>query len=199
MNFLPKDTTMSFNVSLYSIDAIVILDNQQNRIFTKYYKPPHETPENDLITNIKKQKQFEKDLFKKTLKQNTDIILFDNHTVVYKEYADTIVYVIGGLNESEVLLYNVLQGLTGAFEIILSSQLDKRSMLESYDMLVLAIDETVDDGIILETDASAIAARVTNPPTEDAVNIKIDLSEKGLLNAFNFAKKNISERLQQGF
>lgn len=190
---------MTSNVSLYSIDAIIILDNQQNRIFTKYYKAPHEAPENDLITNIKKQKQFEKDLFKKTHKQNTDIILFENHTVVYKEYADTIVYVIGGLNESEILLYNVLQGLTGAFEIILSSQLDKRSMLESYDMLVLAIDETVDDGIILETDASAIAARVTNPPTEDAVNIKIDLSEKGLLNAFNFAKKNISERLQQGF
>ncbi|KAG0678647.1 Golgi-to-ER vesicle coat component [Pichia californica] len=190
---------MSFNTSLYSIDAILILDNQQNRIFTKYYKAPHENAESDLITNIKKQKQFEKDLFKKTFKQNTDIILFDHHTVVYKEYSDSVIYVIGGLNENEVLLYNVLQGLTGAFEIILNSQLDKRSMLESYDMLVIAIDETVDDGIILETDPSAIAARVTNPPTEDAVNIKIDLSEKGLLSAFNFAKKNISERLQQGF
>lgn len=190
---------MSFNTSLYSIDAVLILDNQQNRIFTKYYKPPHENTENELITNVKKQKQFEKDLFKKTFKQNTDIILFNNYTVVYKEYSDTIVYVIGGLNENEVLLYNVLQGLTGAIEIILGSQLDKRSMLESYDMLALAVDETVDDGIILETDPNAIAARVTNPPTEDAVNIKIDLSEKGLLNAFNFAKKNISERLQQGF
>lgn len=185
--------------SPYAIDAILILDNQQNRIFTKYYKAPHETSESDLATNIKKQKQFEKDLFKKTFKQNSDIILFENYTVVYKEYSDSIIYVIGGLNENEVLLYNLLQGLTGAFEIILNSQVDKRSMLESYDMLVIAIDETVDDGIILETDGSAIAGRVTNPPTDDAVNIKIDLSEKGLLSAFNFAKKNISERLQQGF
>jgi hypothetical protein len=190
---------MSSNTSLYAIDAILILDNKQNRIFTKYYKAPHESAENDLITNIKKQKQFETELFKKTFKQNTDIILFDNHAVVYKEYSDFVVYIIGGLDQNEVLLYNVLQGLTGAFEIILDSQLDKRSLLESYDMLVIAIDETVDDGIILEIDSSAIAARVTNPPTEDVTNIKIDLSEKGLLNAFNFAKKNISERLQQGF
>ncbi|GMM46215.1 coatomer subunit zeta [Pichia kluyveri] len=190
---------MSANTSLYSIDAILILDSDKNRIFTKYYKSPHENTENDLITNPKKQKQFEADLFKKTFKQNSDIILFESHTIVYKEYSDFIVYIIGGLSENEILLYNVLQGLTGAFEIILDSQLDKRSLLESYDMVVIAIDETVDDGIILETDSSAIAARVTNPPTEDVGNIKIDLSEKGFLNAFNFAKKNIAERLQQGF
>lgn len=190
---------MSSNTSLYAIDAILILDNEQNRIFTKYYKAPHESADVELITSLKKQKQFEKDLFKKTFKQNTEIILFDNHAVVYKDYPDFVVYVIGGLDQNEVLLYNVLQGLTGSLEIILNSQLDKRSLLESYDMVVIAIDETVDDGIILETDPNAIAARVTNPPTEDIANIKIDLSEKGFLNAFNFAKKNISERLQQGF
>ncbi|GME84596.1 unnamed protein product [Ambrosiozyma monospora] len=68
-------------------------------------------------------------------------------------------------------------------------------------MVILAIDETIDDGIILETDPGVIASRVTKPPTED-VAIKIDLEkglEKGLFSAFNFAKKNISERLQQGF
>lgn len=190
---------MSSNTSPYAINAVIILDNLKNRLYTKYYKCPHEESEYDLTTNQKKQKQFEADLFNKTHKQNADIILFENHIVVYKEYSDFIVYVVGGLDQNEVMLYNVLQGLTGAFEILLKSQLDKRSLLEDYDMIVIAIDETVDDGIILETDSIAISARVTNPPTEDANNIKIDLSEKGLLSAFNFAKKNISERLQQGF
>jgi coatomer subunit zeta len=190
---------MSCNTSMYAIDAIVILDNEQHRIYTKYYKSPHETSEDDLIHSQKKQKQFEADLFKKTHKQNSDVILFESHTVVYKEFSDFIVYVIGSLEENETLLYNVLQGLTGALDIILNGQMDKRSLLESFDMVAIAIDETVDDGIILETDSGKIAARVTNPPTEDATNIKIDLSEKGLLNAFNFARKNLSERLQQGF
>lgn len=184
---------------MYAIQAIVILDSQQNRIYTKYYKSPHETSDDDLINNQKKQKQFEADLFKKTHKQNSDVILFENHLIVYNEYSDFIVYIIGSLDENEILLYNVLQGLTGAFEIILNEQMDKRSLLESFDMVAIAVDETVDDGIILETDSSKIAARVTNPPTQDSNNIKIDLSEKGFLNAFNFARKNISERLQQGF
>ncbi|TID28540.1 hypothetical protein CANINC_002413 [Pichia inconspicua] len=187
------------HTTLFAVSAVIILDNLQNRLYAKYYKCPHQESESDLVTSQKKQKHFESELFKKTYKQNADIILFDNHTVVYKEYSDFIVYVIGGLDQNEVMLYNVLQGLTGAFETILNSQMDKRSLLENYDMVVITIDETVDDGIILETDANAITARVTNPPTEDVNNIKIDLSEKGLLNAFNFAKKNISERLQQGF
>ncbi|AWU75241.1 hypothetical protein CAS74_003584 [Pichia kudriavzevii] len=190
---------MTDNTSLYSITAVLILDNQQNRIYTKYYKSPHVEPVSELVTNPKKQKQFESDLFKKTSKQNSDIILFDHHTVVYREFSDFIIYTIGNLDQNEVLLYNVLQGIAGSLEIILDSQMDKRSLLESFDMVAIAIDETIDDGIVLETDPNAIAARVTNPPTEDITNIKIDLSEKGLLSAFNFAKKNISERLQQGF
>ncbi|GMM29798.1 coatomer subunit zeta [Martiniozyma asiatica (nom. inval.)] len=186
------------NTSLYSIDAIVILDNKKNRLFVKYYKEPHSDKDNELATDIKKQKKFEEDLFSKTFTQRNEIILFENYTVVYKKYSDMIVYVVGGIRENEVLLYNVLQGITGALEILLED-VDKSSIIENYDLTILAIDEAIDDGIVLEIDSRAIAARVSNPPTEDIANIKIDLSEKGFLNAFNFAKKNISQRLQQGF
>jgi hypothetical protein len=34
-------------------------------------------------------------------------------------------------------------------------------MLENLDLIMLALDETIDNGIILEADASAIASRVT--------------------------------------
>lgn len=190
---------MSANTSLYSVDAVIILDSKANRMYAKYYPIPNTEVDDDLKTNLKKQKQFEANLFNSTFKQKTDIILFEGRTVVYKEYSDCVVYVVGGINENEVMLFNVLQGLTGSFEIILASVVDKSALLESYDRVIIAIDETVDDGIILETDPSAIAARVTDPPTEEASNIKIDLSERGLMNAFNFAKKNISQRLQQGF
>lgn len=63
----------------------------------------------------------------------------------------------------------------------------------------MAIEEIVDDGVILETDAVAIAARVSKPPQHDVPNIKnIDLSEQGLLNAWEFGKKQLAERLRQG-
>jgi hypothetical protein len=76
---------------------------------------------------------------------------------------------------------------------------DKRTILENYDLVSLAIDEIVDDGIILETDPVIVASRVSRPPVQDMPSVKgIDLSEQGLLNAWEFGKRQLSERLRQG-
>ena len=64
------------------------------------------------------------------------------------------------------------------------------TILESYDLVTLAADEIVDDGIILETDPVIVASRVSKAPAQDAPNMKnLDLSEQGLLNIWEFAKK----------
>ena len=56
----------------------------------------------------------------------------------------------------------------------------------------------MDDGIILETDPVVVASRVSKPPAQDIVNVKeIDLSEQGLLNAWDFGKRKLAERLRQ--
>ena len=62
--------------------------------------------------------------------------------------------------------------------------------MENYDLVTLAIDEIVDDGIVLETDPVIVASRVSKAPAQDAPNMKnLDLSEQGLLNLWDFAKK----------
>lgn len=72
-------------------------------------------------------------------------------------------------------------------------------MLENYDIVSLAVDEIVDDGIILETDPATIASRVSRPPKHEVVGMKnLDLSEQGLLNAWEFGKRQLAERLRQG-
>jgi len=66
-------------------------------------------------------------------------------------------------------------------------------------LVSLAIDEIVDDGIILETDPVIVASRVSRPPVQDVTSMQgIDLSEQGLLNAWQFGKRQLSERLRQG-
>ncbi len=76
---------------------------------------------------------------------------------------------------------------------------DKRTLIENYDLVSLAIDEIIDDGIILETDPVIVASRVSRPPAQDMANVRgIDLSEQGLLNAWEFGKMKLSERLRQG-
>ena len=63
----------------------------------------------------------------------------------------------------------------------------------------LAVDELVDDGIILETDPVIVAWRVSRPPAQDVTSMKgIDLSEQGFLNALEFGKNRLAERLRQG-
>ena len=70
--------------------------------------------------------------------------------------------------------------------------------MENYDLLALTIDEIVDDGIILESDPVLIASRVSRPPAPDVPNMKsIDLSEQGLLNAWEFGKRRLAEQLRQ--
>jgi len=61
------------------------------------------------------------------------------------------------------------------------------------------MDEIVDDGIILETDPVIISSRVSRPPAQDIASVRnIDLSEQGLLNAWEFGKMKLGERLRQG-
>jgi hypothetical protein len=66
-------------------------------------------------------------------------------------------------------------------------------------MQSLAVDELVDDGIILETDPVVVASRVSKPPAQDMSSMKnIELSEQGFLNAWEFGKRQLAERIRQG-
>lgn len=125
-----------------------------------------------------------------------------------------MLYVVGGSDENEIvwlyarpppalnvansapsqLLYNVILALRDSLSILLKNSTDKRTIIENYDLVTLAIDEIVDDGIILETDPMVVASRVSRAPAQDAPNMKnIDLSEQGLLNAWEFGKRKLAE------
>lgn len=75
---------------------------------------------------------------------------------------------------------------------------DKRTIIENYDLVSLAIDEIVDDGIILETDPTIIAQRVSRAPTQDVPLGRIDLSEQGVNNLAQLGKSKLADWLRQG-
>ena len=75
-----------------------------------------------------------------------DILLYNNQLVLYKSSIDLTFYVVGPENENEIMLQNVLLAFHDAVSMLLRHQVEKRSVLENLDLVVLALDETVDDG-----------------------------------------------------
>ncbi|OJI80558.1 hypothetical protein ASPTUDRAFT_69175 [Aspergillus tubingensis CBS 134.48] len=208
---------MPGSLSLFSVNAVLLMSaDDGSRIFAKYYSPPHppagaapnstDYPGANPYPTVKEQKAFEQGLLEKTNKQTSDVILYDNRIVVFKMESDVMLYVVGSADENEVLLYNVVLSLRDALGILFKyawpilpkGATDKRTIVENYDLVALAIDEIIDDGIILETDPVLIASRVSRAPAPDAPNLKsIDLSEQGLMNAWELGKRRLAEGLRQ--
>jgi len=140
------------DASLYTIKGVAILDNDGERIFSKYY--------DDTFPTVKEQKEFEKNLFQKTSRQNAEIIMLDGLTIVYRSNIDLYFYVMGSQFENELILVSVLNALYDAVSIMLRKNVEKRFLLDHLDAVLLAIDELVDGGVILEADSNNIVQRV---------------------------------------
>ncbi|XP_017597815.1 PREDICTED: coatomer subunit zeta-1, partial [Corvus brachyrhynchos] len=80
--------------SLYAVKAIIILDNDGERLFAKYY--------DDTYPSVKEQRAFEKNIFSKTHRSDSEIALLEGLTVVYKSSIDLYCYVIGSAHQNEV-------------------------------------------------------------------------------------------------
>lgn len=75
-----------------------------------------------------------------------DIILYDSHLAVYKHSLDLIFYILGPATENELMLQVALNAFFDAVSLLLRNQIEKRSVLENLDLVLLCLDETIDDG-----------------------------------------------------
>lgn len=164
--------------TLYIIKGIAILDHEGNRIFAKYYDP-------NVLGTIKEQKTFEKNLFNKTNRANAEIIMLDGLTCVYRSYVDLFFYVMGNSSENELILASVLQCLFDTLDQILRKDVVQRVVRNNLDIVMLAVDEICDGGIILEADSGAVVQKVALR-TDD-----IPLGEQTVAQVFQSAKDQI--------
>lgn len=185
---------MSINLTLYSIQAFIILDTEGHRVLAKYYHPKnHSQGEIKEFQTVKEQKNFEKGLWQKTKKPG-DIILYDSHLAVYKHSLDLIVYFVASPLENEIMLSSALTSLVDALTMLLHNPLEKRGVLENLDVVLLCLDETVDDGIIVDTDSAAIASRVSRPRPDTT---EIVINEQTLMSAYQTVREKVQQRIGQ--
>ncbi|KAH9889380.1 coatomer protein [Cubamyces lactineus] len=183
------------NLSLYTVSAFLIIDTDGHRVLAKYYHPKgHPNGDSKKLTTLKEQRAFEKGLFQKTKKAGGDIILYDSHLAVYKHSLDLIFYIIGDPAENELMLYAALVAFSDAVHMLLRNQVEKRGVLENLDLVLLCLDETIDDGIIVETDSTSIASRVSRPKADTT---DIVINEQTLLSAYQTVKEKMQQRIGQ--
>lgn len=123
------------------ISFISSQDNDGNRIVAKYY-------DKSVFPTIKEQKAYEKHLFNKTHRANSEIIMLDGVTVVYKSNVDLFFYVMGSKQENELILLSVLNCLFDTISLILKKNVEKRALLDNLDVVMLAFDEICDGGFV---------------------------------------------------
>ncbi|XP_038863882.1 coatomer subunit zeta-1-like isoform X2 [Salvelinus namaycush] len=153
--------------SLYTVKAVLILDNDGERLYAKYY--------DDTYPSVKEQKAFEKNIFSKTHRTDSmkcisihtcthtfsgEIALLEGLTVVYKSNIDLFFYVVGSSHENELMLMAVLNCLFDSLSQMLRKNVERRALLENMEGLFLAVDEIVDGGVILESDPQQVVHRV---------------------------------------
>ena len=78
-----------------------------------------------------------------------DINPLPPHLVLSKTTTDLYFHIVGPLATSnEVQLSMALNAFHDAISLLLKGQVEKRSVLEGLDMVLLAADETIDDGSV---------------------------------------------------
>ncbi|RKP04526.1 Longin-like domain-containing protein [Thamnocephalis sphaerospora] len=176
------------NLSLYAVKAVLILDADGQRLLAKYY--PHATE----FAALKDQRAFEKSLFEKTRRTN----------ICYRSVVDVYVYVVGVAEENEIILSTALNAFVDALDILLRQrrltavvyvirhQMEKQSIQSHYDTVVLALDECIDDGVVLEVDEEQIASRVSKRGMD---TIDVALTEQTLMQAYQSAKERLANSL----
>lgn len=171
------------NLTLYAVNAFVVLDTDGHRVLAKYYSPKGrmqlgDPDPNKGLPGLKEQRAFEKGLFSKTKKAGGafsiqlsylgsylflsvcggagDIILYDGHLAVYRHSLDLIFYILGGPQENELMLHSALTTFTEAINLLLRNQVEKRAVLENLDCVILCLDETIDDGCVFSSVSAGI-------------------------------------------
>lgn len=106
--------------------------------------------------------------------------------MIYRNQSDVMIILIFPSEENELIMNNLLDCFTECIQECLRGQVDRKTLLDNYDILSVIVDEMIDQGIVMEIDSlellSRIPRRQMNGPDTPT------LSEPTLSGAFQTAK-----------
>lgn len=148
--------------------AVLVLAADGRRVYSAFFEP--RLQDSPVI-----QAELEATLFQKTAAseaKGTAVVLHGDDVAVFQGQGDIVLYVLCSGRENELLAAHVLDTLVQSLALLLHSGTEavlpreERPMIsaallfDNLNLLMLAIDEVLDDGLLLETDPHTVADRV---------------------------------------
>mmetsp|Transcript_25772 Transcript_25772/g.48345 ORF Transcript_25772/g.48345 Transcript_25772/m.48345 type:complete len:196 (+) Transcript_25772:41-628(+) len=144
------------------VNCLMVLDSSGERIMAKYYD---QRPKSE-------QDKYEALLHKKTktlsFRSDAEVLLLDQEVFVVRGSSDCKIVVSGCIDENELILVSVLDVIYETILSLLRGQLDRRTILDNLELVLLTIDEVIDHGHIMELDPHAVSGRVLMKGSSDA-------------------------------
>lgn len=79
--------------------------------------------------------------------QTADVLLIPPTSIcLTKTATDLTFHLVGPTTENELMLHAALTAFYDSVNLLLKGVIEKRTVLENLDLILLALDETVDDG-----------------------------------------------------
>ena len=178
------------------IKALILLDSDGSKIYSKYYNCP-------ALQTSSARTLFEHHLHSKTMKVNannmeSEALLIEEYSVVFKLVNDLVLYVLADAEENEILMTALLEAIVEAMETLYRGELQEKAVVDEIELLMLAWDEAVADGVILSCDAETIVEntmmRTDVMPHETRAPSS---SERGFMKALGAAKDAIRKGLMK--
>ena len=103
-------------------------------------------------------------------RNDAEVLLLDSEVVVFRNGNDCKFYVCGPSEENELILVGILDAIFETVSTLLRGQVDKRTMLDNLELVLLTIDESLDHAQIMEIDAMAVVSRVLMKASDASVS-----------------------------
>eukprot|EP00922_Rhytidocystis_sp_ex-Travisia-forbesii_P049847 GHVS01074164.1.p1 GENE.GHVS01074164.1~~GHVS01074164.1.p1 ORF type:complete len:240 (+),score=49.73 GHVS01074164.1:29-748(+) len=155
------------------------------------------------LKDFASQTKFESQLTAKakrlTGRTEVEIMMIDRYVALLRSVNDVSMYVVGDSDTNELMLLDVANAIFQGLSNITSGQVGKRQILENLDSVFLMLDEVVDGGVILETDASVITSRLSMTGGQGSAGGVAGEGAPPETTAFNQAITHAKENLMRSF
>ena len=77
-----------------------------------------------------------------------DVLNIDQYVVVFRSYMDICIFLVGGVNDNELVFAEAMDTLNLCLETVYKEGVERKNIIQTMTVFLLIIDEVIDNGII---------------------------------------------------